>query len=238
MADPAPQSATADLLRPHRVGPEGKAGLRLSERTGLAIWQIAAWRQADVRALRSVLRKSLRIALPEQPNGAAGAGGRVAMWIAPRRLWLVATAEDAASVAALPELVARRAAVTDLSHARTVLRLSGAEARTALAKLCRIDLHPKVFGPGRIAQTPLGQIPALIHCVDGSPIFRHPHPSLPYQGGGGTDRVEFPSPLAGEGQGGGVAFDLYLPRSLTKSATEMLIDAAAEFGLEIGAGAS
>ncbi|MGH6915622.1 MAG: hypothetical protein ACREH3_18190, partial [Geminicoccales bacterium] len=61
MADPALQSALADLARPHRVGPEGKAGLRLSERTGLAIWQIAAWREADVPTLRPALRKSLRI---------------------------------------------------------------------------------------------------------------------------------------------------------------------------------
>ena len=200
MADPAMQSAIADLLRADRAGPEGRAGLRLSERAGVAIWQIAAWRDADVPTLRSALRKSLRIALPEQPNGAAGAGGPIAIWIAPRRLWLVATAQDAGSLAGLPDLIAGRAAITDLSHARVVLRLSGAEARTALAKLCRIDVHPKAFAPGRTAQTPLGQIPALIHCVDQAPIF-----------------------------------DLYLPRSLARSATEMLIDAAAELGLEMGA---
>jgi heterotetrameric sarcosine oxidase gamma subunit len=199
MADLARQSALADLLRPHRAGPEAKAGLRLSERTGLAIWQVAAWREIDVPALRSALRKSLRIALPEQPNGAASAGGPVAIWIAPRRLWLVANAQDAADLAALPDLVAGRAAITDLSHARVVLRFSGPDARTALAKLCRIDLHPKAFAPGRTAQTPLGQVPALIHCVDDGPTF-----------------------------------DLYLPRSLARSATETLIDAAAEFGLEVG----
>jgi heterotetrameric sarcosine oxidase gamma subunit len=203
MADPALQSALTEILRPHRAGPAGNAGLRLAERTGLAIWQIAAWREADVPALRSALRKSLRIALPDQPNGAAGAGGPIAIWIAPRRLWLVATAQDIVGLAALPDLVAGRAAVTDLSHARTVLRLSGPEARNALAKLCRIDLHQKVFAPGRIAQTPLGQVPALIHCVDDGPTF-----------------------------------DLYLPRSLAQSATQTLIDAAAEFGVEIGAAVS
>jgi sarcosine oxidase subunit gamma len=199
MADPAVDSAIPDLIRPHRLGPDGRAGLRLWERARVAIWQVTAWRDADVPIVRSALRKSIRIALPEQPNGAVSAGGRVAIWIAPRRLWLVAGAQDAGSLAGLPDLVAGRAAVTDLSHARVVLRLSGREARTALAKLCRIDLHPKSFAAGRTAQTPLGQVPALIHCVDEAPTF-----------------------------------DLYLPRSLARSATEMLIDAAAEFGLEIG----
>jgi sarcosine oxidase subunit gamma len=199
MVDLAVQSAIADLVRPHRLGPKGEPGLRLWERAGVVIWQIAAWREADVPPVRSTLRKSLRVALPNQANGAASAGGPTAIWIAPRRLWLVATAQDAGSLAGLPDLVGGRAAVTDLSHARVVLRLSGPEARTALAKLCRIDLHPKAFAPGRTAQTPLGQVPALIHCVDEAPTF-----------------------------------DLYLPRSLARSATEMLIDAAAEFGLEIG----
>jgi heterotetrameric sarcosine oxidase gamma subunit len=199
MADPARQSAIADLVRPQRVGPEGRAGLRLSERAGVAIWQIAAWRDADVPPVRSALRKSLRVTLPEQPNGAASAGGPTAIWIAPRRLWLVASAQDAVSLAGLPDLIAGRAAATDLGHARVALRLSGPEARTALAKLCRIDLHPKAFAPGRTAQTPLGQVPALIHCVDEAPTF-----------------------------------DLYLPRSLARSAAEMLIDATAEFGLEVG----
>jgi heterotetrameric sarcosine oxidase gamma subunit len=199
MADPVPDSAIADLVRPHRLGPESKAGIRLIERAGVAIWQVAAWRLADIPAVRSALRKSLRVTLPEQPNGAAGAGGPTAIWIAPRRLWLVAAAQDAAGLAGLPDLLAGRAAVTDLSHARVVLRLSGPEARTALAKLCQIDLHPKAFGSGRTAQTPLGQVPVLIHCVDEAPTF-----------------------------------DLYLPRSLAQSATEMLTDAAAEFGLEVG----
>ena len=199
MADASADSAIADLVRPHRHGPKGRAGIRLIERTGIAIWQVAAWRAADVPAVRSALRKSLRLTLPEQPNGAAGAGGATAIWIAPRRLWLVASAQDGVSLAGLPDLLAARAAVTDLSHARVVLRLSGPEARAALAKLCRIDLHPNAFAPGRTAQTPLGQVPALIHGVDEAPTF-----------------------------------DLYLPRSLARSAAEMLIDAAAEFGLAVG----
>jgi sarcosine oxidase subunit gamma len=68
-----------------------------------------------------------------------------------------------------------------------------------LQKLCRIDLHPRARPAGPVAQTPLGQVAALIHALDDGP-----------------------------------SFDLYLPRSFAYSAVESLIDAATEFGLEIG----
>ena len=40
---------------------------------------------------------------------------------------------------------------------RIGLRLTGLRVRDVLAKGCSIDLHPRVFGRGRSAQTALGQ---------------------------------------------------------------------------------
>ena len=45
----------------------------------------------------------------------------------------------------------------DVSAQRITLRLQGARVRDVLAKGCAIDLHPRVFGEGRSAQTTLGQ---------------------------------------------------------------------------------
>ena len=72
----------------------------------------------------------------------------IAFQVAPRRWWLVAPADGGEPNAALAAALAGRAALTDLSHARTVLRLAGPASRSTLAKLCRIDLHPRASRPG------------------------------------------------------------------------------------------
>ena len=197
---PPRQSALGDLLAPRRIGPQpAPLGVTLAERPTCAIWQISAWREADIAPLRGALAERLGLTLPEKPT-AASAGDVVFFHVAPRRWWLV-RAEDRSSdlVARLAAAVTGRAALTDLSHGRTVLRLSGPASRNVLQKLCRIDLHPQAFPAGRVAQTPLGQVTALIHAFDDGP-----------------------------------GFDLYLPRAFAYSAVESLIDAATEFGLEMG----
>ncbi len=148
--------------------------------------------------MRAALAEQLGLALPDGPD-AAGADAVVAFRVAPRRWWLVAGSRSEARRGRLPTRSPARAALTDLVHARTVLRLAGPASRSVLPKLCRIDLHPQALPPGRIAQTALGQVPALIHALDDQP-----------------------------------GFDLYLPRSLARSAAISLIEAATEFGLTLG----
>lgn len=141
---------------------------RLQERQEVLIRQIAAWREVDVGPLRAALAERLGVTLPEGRD-ALGDEGRVVLPIAPRRWWLVEDQEHAAEPASLAAALEERAALTDLSHARTVVRLAGSPGRSVLAKLGRIDLHPRTFSSGRVAQTALGQVPALIHALgDGS----------------------------------------------------------------------
>ncbi len=200
MADPGSPlprpSALGDLLAARRLGPDPPAA-ELSERSLDAVWQVAAWHAGDVALLRAIVAERLGLALPEAADAAA-TGDLIAFQIAPRRWWLVAQARGDALDAALASALAGRAAVTDLGHARTLLRLAGPASRSVLAKLCRIDLHPQAFPPGRTAQTALGQVAVLIHVLDERP-----------------------------------GFDLYLPRSLARSAASSLIDAATEFGLAL-----
>jgi sarcosine oxidase subunit gamma len=65
------------------------------------------------------------------------------------------------------------AAITDLSHARTALRVEGPKVRDLLAKLSTLDVDPTVFPAGSCAQTQFGQIGVLLYCVahDGFNIF-------------------------------------------------------------------
>ena len=68
-------------------------------------------------------------------------------------------------------LEGRHAALTDVSHSRTVLVLSGPDARAVLAKGCPLDFHPRAFSPGRCAQSRLAKCQALIHQTDETPTF-------------------------------------------------------------------
>jgi sarcosine oxidase subunit gamma len=180
---PPRQSALGDLLVPRRIGPQGaRPGVSFSERPVLAIWQISAWRAADVLPLRAALSEQLGLTLPEGP---AASEGNVALFhVAPRRWWLVLAEDRSRDLGArLAAAVNGRAALTELSHARAVLRLSGPASRSVLQKLCRIDLHPRALPAGRVAQTPLGQVAALVHALDDEPSFDLYLPrSLAYSG--------------------------------------------------------
>ena len=97
--------------------------------------------------------------LPTVPNTWVPADAGCAVWLGPDEWLLTSTAETP------EELEARvRAAVVplggsaaDVSAQRITLRLRGTRVRDVLAKGCAIDLHPRVFGQGRSAQTTLGQ---------------------------------------------------------------------------------
>jgi sarcosine oxidase subunit gamma len=165
---PERRSAFGQALAPRRLGPD-EPRVRLHERGGLAIWQIAAWREAEAAPLGAALAERLGFTLPDGPD-AAGAGPLLAMRIAPRRWWLVEEPGGSAA-AGLAEALAGSAALTELSHARSVLRLGGPASREVLAGLCRIDLHPQALPAGRGVQTALGQVPALIHAVGEQPCY-------------------------------------------------------------------
>ena len=76
-------------------------------------------------------------------------------------------------------LVGQRAALTEVSHGRAILTLSGPHARAVLAKGCPLDLHPGEFAPGRCARSRLARCQVLIHHVSAAPAFEiHVHRSF------------------------------------------------------------
>ena len=105
---------------------------------------------------------ALGLELPEA-NLVAESGGRRALWLGPDE-WLVVAAdgEERALVAILEEAIGADGAVVDLSANRTGLDLSGPQAAEVLATCMALDLHPRVFGPGRCAQTLLQKAPVIV----------------------------------------------------------------------------
>ena len=147
--------------------------------------------------------------LPTKPNTSAGAenlcDGPRALWLAPDE-WLVVS--DAGAAAGLADSLAEATAgcggsITDVSDARTVICLSGRQARDVLTKGCPLDLHPAAFHPGQCAQSLLARATVI--------LYR------------GSD----------EPAASGASFDIHVARSFAEYLWTWLEDAAGEYGVRI-----
>lgn len=97
--------------------------------------------------------------LPEQANRASEGGELSALWVAPWEWLLVGE-----TVADISDRVADNgAALSDLSHARTVFRVEVALALEILAQGCPLDLRPDQFMPGHCAQSVMAGVSVLVH---------------------------------------------------------------------------
>ena len=61
--------------------------------------------------------------------------------------------------------------VSEQSHGRLIIRVSGSKARQLLQKGCRLDMHPSVMSQGSCAQTPVAQVGVLLHQIDDAPGY-------------------------------------------------------------------
>jgi sarcosine oxidase, subunit gamma len=111
--------------------------------------------------------------LPIAPNTVTQRHGNVVYWLGPNE-WLVVTPtarEDAIACDLRAALAGFFAAVTEVGGGQTVVALRGEAVRDLLAKGCPLDLHPRVFGVDRCAQSRLAKAPILIRQVDAAPSF-------------------------------------------------------------------
>ena len=148
-----------------------------AERTGILDQRLAELRdRADDRFAIDVVEDLVQIGVRTDPEGALAAGlpvesntfvrrgERITLWLGPDE-WLVVAPGDGADhlVAEVDaSLAPAHRSVLDLSANRVVLQLSGAAVEEVLATDCPIDLHPRVWIPGRCAQTLVMGVPAIL----------------------------------------------------------------------------
>lgn len=158
-------AARRDIARPEAPG------VRLTERPFLGHVNLRG--DPDDPAFLTSVETALGFRPPLELNTVTESGDLAALWLGPDE-WLVLTRPDReAGVAealrnALGDL---HYAVTDLSGGQTVINIAGDRARDVLAKGCSLDLHPRVFGPGRCAQSVVGKAGVTIRQIDDSPSF-------------------------------------------------------------------
>ena len=159
----------ARLPPPGRYGATGDAPVRITEQACTLVQVFA--RKQRAAELAAALRVTHGLELPS-PGHATTSGEISALWIQPDG-WLLTGPRGAegALAAAMKSTCGDAGSVVDQTHGHAVLRLSGTNAPLVLMKLCRIDLHPRVFGRGCVAATPVAELPCLLHQLDAMPSY-------------------------------------------------------------------
>lgn len=170
MASPTPRRALAD---------HGRTEPFVIEGTGVTFREVSPPTLVNLRGdpgdpgFMAEAAKLLGAAPPTVPNTVAAAGGIEILWLGPDE-WLVVAQPPTGDLARRLDgaLAVHHHAATDVSAGRVVAEITGAQARAVLATGIRLDLHPRVFGPGRCAQTGLAGVPVILQGLDETPSFR------------------------------------------------------------------
>lgn len=153
------------------IGGPADAGVVLHERRHRG--KLVLRGDPDDKKFLAGVTKALGMAPPVTPNTTAGDQETLMVWTAPNE-WLVVTepgAEAGVSEALSRALSDIHHAVTDTSDQSTIIRLSGNDARTVMAKGCALDLHPRVFKTGCAAQSHLAQALVCFWQTDDAPSY-------------------------------------------------------------------
>ena len=166
----AARPAFTGIALPGRHGNAGAPGVVISERIDLGLATVAA-RRGKSEALAAAVRAAYGADLPANSTVATRTSAAF-IGTAPGQ-WFVVS-EQLPNGALADDLAAKLgglASITDQSDGRGVIRVSGPQARAALAKGTPIDLHPRAFWPGSAATTVIGLIGVQLWQVDDAPTY-------------------------------------------------------------------
>ena len=124
----------------------GGHGVALEETRPGSIVQVAAF-LGEEKALMAIIDEAAGLALPDGAGGGIVADGKAAFGFAPGR-FLVIDQNEGAGARLKASVSASIGTVTDLSHGRTAIRISGPKAEWVLSKFFAIDFSLPAFPEG------------------------------------------------------------------------------------------
>ncbi len=148
----------------------GDAGVVLCERRFVAKINL---RGKPLKKFLDAARKALGLTLPKKPNTTAAGKDLTALMLGPDE-WLVVGApgrEGEIAAGLRSALAGQHAAITDVTEGRTVIGLSGRNARDLLMKGCPLDVHRREFKPGDCAQSVLAKAIIILHQTSDAPAY-------------------------------------------------------------------
>lgn len=131
-------------------GAQGDAGVSLTEIRTFELIQVMA-RRGKAGETAQATKAHFGSPAPETPK-AIDAADATLIWSGPDQFFVLSNGGKHA-IEALAPVFAGSASLSDQSHARTLISVSGKKARAMLAKLSSIDLHPAAFPVGAAAAT-------------------------------------------------------------------------------------
>ncbi|RUW33957.1 MULTISPECIES: sarcosine oxidase subunit gamma [unclassified Mesorhizobium] len=131
-------------------GAPGGAGVSLTEIRDFGLVQVMA-RRGRTGEMTKAAKAHFGVAAPETPS-AVDAADATLIWSGPDQ-FLVLSKGGKHTMEMLAPVFAGSASLSDQSHARALISISGEKARALLAKLSSIDLHPAAFPVGAAAAT-------------------------------------------------------------------------------------
>ena len=133
---------------PH--GAHGDAGVSLTEIRNFDLIQVMT-RRGKAADMGKAAKARFSVAAPETPKAVQTADATL-IWSGPDQFFVLSKGGKHVTESLVPAFVAS-ASLSDQSHARVLISISGAKARTMLAKLSSIDLHADAFAIGAAAAT-------------------------------------------------------------------------------------
>ncbi|RUX31011.1 sarcosine oxidase subunit gamma [Mesorhizobium sp. M7A.F.Ca.US.011.01.1.1] len=147
----APRSPLEHALVAGAHGGRGiEAGVSLTEVRNFGLIQVMA-RRGHAAELAKAAQARFGAAAPDMPKAIQAADATL-IWSGPDQFFVLSKGGKH-SMETLAPALSGLASLSDQSHARVLISISGIEARTMLAKLSSIDLHAASFPTGAAAAT-------------------------------------------------------------------------------------
>ena len=179
-------------------------GVLISERPYLK--KLSLRGNANDPKFMAAIKKVLKLPLPIKSctSFSNKAGSSHNLWMGPDEWLIVSPLNETGHLFSNlnKALKNQHYSLVDNTESRTLIRLSGSQARSVLEKGCFIDLHPRSFKQSSVVNTLLGHAHITLHLT-----------AL-------TDTADYP------------IFDLYIHRSFAEYLWSWLEDASCEYGLE------
>lgn len=201
------QSPLAHLhlgARSHTSNALPAAGVLISERPYLKKLSLRG-NSNDIKFMAAI-KKVCKLPLPIEPctSFSNKDGSSHNLWMGPDEWLIVCPSNEPGYLFSNlnKALKNQHYGLVDNTESRTLIRLSGSQAKNVLEKGCSIDLHTRSFKQGNVVNTLLGQVHVTLHLT------------------ASTDTDDNP------------IFDLYIHRSFAEYLWSWLEDASCEYGLE------